>query len=43
MWRGFDGTAWVSTEDRQTDTGRIYRFTGHDTEWTFVHVGVLEY
>jgi len=42
MGRDFDGMVWVSTKEKQTDTARIYRFTGHDTEWEFLDVGTLE-
>lgn len=42
MSRNFDGGVWVSTTEKPTDTARIYSFTGHDTEWRFVNVGVLE-
>jgi hypothetical protein len=42
MGREFNGDVWVSTTDQETDTARLYRFTGHDTEWSFLSVGTLE-
>jgi len=40
--REFDGVVWVSTRNVNTDTNKLYRFTGHDQTWTFLDEGVIE-
>jgi hypothetical protein len=40
--REFEGIAWVSTHNANTDTNKIYRFTGHDQTWALLDEAVIE-
>jgi hypothetical protein len=40
--RQFEGVVWVSTRNINTDTNKLYRFTGHDQSWTYLDEGVIE-
>jgi hypothetical protein len=42
FYREFEGVVWVTTSRVDSDTNKIYRFTGHDETWTFLDEGVME-
>jgi hypothetical protein len=41
IFRDFEGIAHVTTYDATTDTGRVYRFNGHDQVWSLIDVSEI--